>query len=696
MKFLHFLLFIFFSHVFFGQIDNWKFFEGIKVQNSSGILLNPWSGSFNNAQVNSIDLNFDGKEDLWIFDRVAQRSIVFRQENKQWIYDYALEKSLPKITDWLIIVDFDEDGKKDLFTSTPAGIKVFKNTSKNPSLSFELTANPLKEEGFSGTVNLYVATTDIPVIKDIDSDGDVDILAFESAGHIIEWHQNFSMENNKTKGLQFKKNAWCWGNIVYQDCSNIYLNQGCYIPELQAYKPKPNPEPKKLSHSGNALSYVNKDGKWNLWMSHVGCSNVSVLQNEGTPTAPYFSKTIYNFPTNKPITIPFASTFFADVNFDGMEDALVSPNGSDNLGYQANFQQSLLRLDQLNGDFQIIENDFLQNASIDVGENASPLFYDVDEDGDLDLLVANAIGQIYFYERSSQLLSLKSDDFGAISKMNPGNELILQIGDWNRDGHKELFAVSQTLLGPTVFWYDSQLKQWQKLKQGDLLPNDQLLSMDLDSDGKLESLILHRSGQVDLVNVQKTGNSLSIQKLKEDWMNLPSKGLYFQSFQLFDELGTGQLALIGLDKDGNFKKLIQENEQWKEVAIDSDLQNRFGKNIQINACDFTLDGKMDLLLGTSGGGVMLFENRKSSDVFQQKDKFLQVWPNPSSGNFYVRSTEIGTMRIIDLQGNVVLVKLNFPKYESIKFELNNLAKGIYFVQLETENGKVSTEKIILQ
>lgn len=453
MKFLHFLCFVFFSHVFFGQNSNWKFFDDFKIQNSSGILSNPWSGSFNNAQVNSIDLNFDGNEDLWIFDRVAQRSIVFRQENKQWKYDYNLEKSLPKITDWLIVEDYDGDGKKDVFTSTAAGIRVLRNNSQNGKLAFEQSANPLKEEGFSGIINLYVSTTDTPVIKDIDGDGDVDILAFESAGHIIELHQNTSVELTKTKGLSFEKKSGCWRNIVYQDCSKIYLNQGCEIPGLQNIKIVKNPN--QTMHSGNALSVFLKNGNWEVWMGHVGCSNVSVLTNDGTITNPYFSKINYQYPESYPITIPFPATYFADVDFDGKFDALVSPNSSDNLGYQVDFKQSLIRLGQTNGTFEIKEKDFLQNASIDVGENASPVFYDVDSDGDLDLLISNALGKIYFYERANDLFTFKNFDFGAINSLNPGNELVLQIGDWDQDGKRncmrclKLYMV-QLFFGTTI------------------------------------------------------------------------------------------------------------------------------------------------------------------------------------------------------------------------------------------------------
>lgn len=232
------------------------------------------------------------------------------------------------------------------------------------------------------------------------------------------------------------------------------------------------------------------------------------------------------------------------------------------------------------------------------------------------------------------------------------------------------------------------------MKQGYLLPNDQLLSMDLDLDGKLESLVLHRSGQVDLVQIKKNGEILNITKLIEDWGSLPNKGIYFQSFIAIDEMGTGQLALLGIDKDGNIKKAVQESEQWKLVETDVALQNRFGKNVRLNAIDFTQDGKIDLMLGTSGGGIMLFENLMNSAVFQLKDKRLQVWPNPSQGEIFVRSSENGYIQIVDLNGRILMKDIRLIKNESLHLVLADKLKGLLFVQFINENGHSEQTKII--
>jgi len=693
MKFLHFLCFIFFSQVFFGQTSSWKFFDGFNIQNSSGILSNPWSGSFNNAQVNSIDLNFDGKEDLWVFDRVAQRSIVFRQENKQWKYDYSLEKTLPSISDWLQVADYDGDGRKDLFTSSPAGIKVLHNVSQNGKISFELLANPLMEEGFSGIVNLYVAATDIPVIQDLDGDGDLDILAFESAGHIIELHQNMSVENTGKPGLNLQKKSGCWGNLVYHDCSTIYLNQGCEIPGLKSKKLDLSPN--KTMHSGNTLSAFSRNGFWDVWLGHVGCEHIAVAQNQGTATAPYFSSVQMVYPKENPIAVPFPATSFVDVDFDGKLDALVTPNASDNGSYQVDFKNSLIRLAQTNGNFEIKQYDFLQSTSLDVGENAAPLLLDVDKDGDLDLLVANAMGQVLFLEKKDQQFIFKTDDFGGIASLKPGNEMKLLLADWNRDGQNELYALTQTLKGPALFEYQFVQKQWIALNQGELLSNDQLISLDIDFDGLQENFVLHRSGQIDLVQIDRVENRIKILVRQADWGGFVGQNLNFQSFVVLDEYGSGQPIFYGVDKEGFIRKAIQENKQWKFMSIDEGLTNRFGQHVQIQSVDFDQDGKLDLILGTSGGGLMLFKNNGNSTIPELQEENLQVWPNPNQGDFFVRSTLEGVMNLFDLAGKFIKGNISIHSNETKRISLNLASKGVYVLQFMGASGKKEEKKILI-
>src|ERR1035437_2758241 len=80
----------------------------------------PWIGGLNNCQFGSIDLDMDGKKDLVIFDRHGYKILPFL--NKGGVgeikYEYAPQyaSAFPKMEHWFQLVDYDGDGKEDIFT----------------------------------------------------------------------------------------------------------------------------------------------------------------------------------------------------------------------------------------------------------------------------------------------------------------------------------------------------------------------------------------------------------------------------------------------------------------------------------------------------------------------------------------------------------------------------------------------------
>ena len=102
-----------------------------QFENQAGTeLLMPWAGGLNAAQYNIMDLNEDGQDDLVIFDRTADKIITFLNEDNQYRYAPEYQNYFPSdITNWLLLRDFNCDGKKDIFTGNSLGIKVYTNVT---------------------------------------------------------------------------------------------------------------------------------------------------------------------------------------------------------------------------------------------------------------------------------------------------------------------------------------------------------------------------------------------------------------------------------------------------------------------------------------------------------------------------------------------------------------------------------------
>ena len=107
----------------------------ITVLNINGdTLKNPWAGGLNAIQFSEIDLNLDGINDLFAFDRTGNRISTYINSGLanqiEYTYDPSYIQFFPKgLHDWVLLRDFNCDGKADIFASSSGEIKVYKNTS---------------------------------------------------------------------------------------------------------------------------------------------------------------------------------------------------------------------------------------------------------------------------------------------------------------------------------------------------------------------------------------------------------------------------------------------------------------------------------------------------------------------------------------------------------------------------------------
>ncbi len=638
-----------------GQSLRFDVFQGSSVKQNGLSLSNAWAGGMNAMQYQRMDLNGDGRMDLVTFDRTSQQISTFVQDSAgAFTFAPRYISQFPRIENWFVLVDFNQDGNMDLFCATGAGIKVYQNKNSSGQFNFEKVQDPIYTLGFAGRVNLYVAAPDIPVIADVDGDGDVDVLAFEPAGHYIEFHENVSMQKSGKAELVFEKSSQNWGNIVHNDCRDALIVNSDIRTQAAG-------QLNRLDHVGNTLGRTSNN---DLFMGHVSCPNLTYLKNAGTNEQVKYSNFDFDFLRAYPTV---AGMFMAAMPLQltgNREDIFVSVNTSDNAGFLQEFQHSSFRISQ--GQIK----PFLQDQMIDVGEKASPCFADIDSDGDLDLLIGHAgyrnsndvRAGIYLYENQGGEYILKTADYLGLASRESLTDIVLQ------NLANQVLVLGQSSFGPKVFKIIGQQLQ--------------VANLDLAFG---ETPVMSPWGNMVL---SKTGRL--VWESNADWGQLSKELWQLRTCQFADIDGDGTAEFVGIDLEGMWHVGNYVSTTNSFIWRTADFQGfTVGRNTRLSVADFNADGRVDLLVGTGAGGVYLVENKSSSPVWDALDsQTLQVWPNPSAGTVYVMTNQSGELQVFNQVGQVISIR---SVQAGKTYEMTH--SDMSFIRFVDPTGKLSTWKI---
>ena len=368
--------------------------DSIEVIQGGRILSSAWAGGINNAQLSEIDFDADGKKDLFVFDRNGNRITTFLnkggKDTIKYIYAPQFASKFPKgLVDWALLRDLNCDGKQDILSSVGNGFKVFYNTTTSTELSFELVSSMVNSD-FGGNLisNLYVSRVDIPAVMDMDNDGDLDVLTFPVGGTTIEYHRNYSIENGQGCKLdQFKLEDACWGKVKEDFATNsVYLNQSCRGSGFVV-------EDQNIQHAGSTVFAFDSDGDGDkeVVLGDISFPKATYLYNNGTLNEAYITSQDSVFPNyDVPVNLYIFPSFYSiDANNDGQQDVIACPNGpnaSDNYSNVWLYKD----IDTSKSVYlELQQRNFIQDQMIDVGEGAFPSFFDYNQDGLTDIIIGN-------------------------------------------------------------------------------------------------------------------------------------------------------------------------------------------------------------------------------------------------------------------------------------------------------------------
>ncbi|WP_375584012.1 FG-GAP repeat domain-containing protein [Cyclobacterium xiamenense] len=381
----------------------------------------PFAGGINAAQVQAFDLNGDGREELIIWDINAGRIHAYEHRENGYRYFPGAAYYFPDdVNGFLLLADFNGDGKKDLFTGSPFGIKAYRNegVSADQFPEWVVESDFLRLENGS---NLTANILDVPLIEDLDGDGDLDILTFNFAtGDYLEFFKNTSIERTGQPSVDgFAAAVARWGRFEFCDCGSISFGITCAGQPIADREPTPDLL-RTLHSGGHTLLYrdFDNDGTRDLLIGQDQCSVLYFLPNEGSDTEPVFEEFTTSLPGFGPLPeFPiFHSAFVLE------EDLLVSSHSSEpiiNTG--SDFSRSMYLLQPgLSGTVET--TGYLQEQMVDFGENSRPYFLGNRLQGSL-FVGANirdskgVQGRVYELQWENNQIQLVSEDYLRLSEL---------------------------------------------------------------------------------------------------------------------------------------------------------------------------------------------------------------------------------------------------------------------------------------
>jgi hypothetical protein len=454
-----------------------------------------------------------------------------------------------------------------------------------------------------------------------------------------------------------------------------------------------------------------------------------------------------SFPSNSvKASVPlFPASYLIDVDNDGKKDMIVAPNAEaaiknkDQVLYYRNTGTAKLPV------FTYQNNQFLVGQTVDLGGGSNPVFVDIDNDGDKDLVIAtqgdfrktfNSNDRLFLFKNvgtaTKAAYELTDTNF---LKINDGATKIQRIiptfGDLNGDGKQDLLIGDlngkmhfylNTTVGNTISFNKESSDYFSIFGGTSAAPQ----LVDLNKDGKLDIVMGRKNGSLAYFenkgtatapNFTATPSIDSIGKITAAEMVL-SGGIpyYFDGYSI--------PHVCDLDRDGNYEILVgsetgrvflyrnfdaSANRVCEEITqIYSDNKGVgysdlfFGTKSSASSADIDGDSIPEILIGNIRGGIRMYEAKIKGIIsgVRQNNVSQASWllyPNPAQSIISVRTDKNSEGLNYVVFDNMGRTWLNgtLEAYETA-IQIQSLPAGMFFIKAMDADGNAKVSRFLVQ
>jgi hypothetical protein len=735
------------------------------VLNSKGdTLKNAWGGGMANPTFSNIDLDFDGNNDLFIFDHQDSTIATYLYSGKDAntgkpVYKYAPEYAslFPSLIVWATLVDYNHDGLPDIFAYSHerGGIEVYKNVSKNNVLQFKLVnpfiwLNNLYCNCFGAGGQVYADEVDIPSFLDMDGDSDIDIVTMDVFGVYVNvyknrCHEKFGHNYKAYDSLYYELSDNQWGAIQGQGGTTPTADSSVYPPMLNLTG---GIHCNKMKHAGSNLAYMDLDGDKDIDAIYSDINGAGLCKltngriNNGKTNIKYPFDSIIRVDTPYLNICPFfPAAFHVDVDNNKSRDLIVSPmqKGAAN--------ESIRNVHYYNNSstddspvFKLVQNDFLQEDEIDLGEGASPAFLDRNKDGVPEFMAVATHGnlgektrggdRLVLYKNITTLpakpvFKLVNNDWLGLSKLKE-TELAPAFGDMDNDGLVDLLVGRAN--GNLIFYHNTGTSFKDSFSRT-ASPNIDTINVgsystpaigDLNNDGIADLLIGNMNGTFYYFKGLGYKTSGSVKYLDYELVNANLGNVRtVDTFSGYD--GGSAPVLMDIDKNGKLDLLSGSltGNLYLYMDIENSLNGTFKRETNflyspiqkgytnpnfgtlLRPAVAQLDGDTipDIIIGNNKGGIYYYGSHKiirTSGIAEMPSKQFSIYPNPASNLLNIASTEpIASCQLINILGQTLLELRPGNGANAAIMDVSGLTSGMYIVRLQNSIGEMSVQKVLV-